>query len=266
MSTAVASKRVFDISLPGAWRYWHRNAMVFRRIWLLGIMAWFAEPVIYLVAMGLGLGRYLERVQGVEYIEFIAPGLLAVSTMFGATFSVTWDAWFKMERVGVYHAAMSTPLSVEDVALGEILWGATRATIYGSAFMVVATAFGVFRSWWGLLTLPAIALVGIVFAITGLIYTYKIRRVDYLAYYWTLFITPMFMFAGVFFPLERLPDWVRAIAWFMPLYHAANLMRSLMTEGNPGAALSSAYMARGGGIGPGVRSAAHVAQAAGRLT
>ena len=240
MSTAVATRRVFDVSLPGAWRYWHRNAMVFRRIWLLGIMAWFAEPVIYLVAMGLGLGRYLERVQGVEYIEFIAPGLLAVSTMFGATFSVTWDAWFKMERVGVYHAAMSTPLSVEDVALGEILWGATRATIYGSAFMVVATAFGVFRSWWGLLTLPAIALVGIVFAITGLIYTYAIRRVDYLAYYWTLFITPMFMFAGVFFPLERLPDWVRAIAWFMPLYHAANLMRSLMTEGNPGAALSSA--------------------------
>ncbi len=146
--------------------------MVFRRIWLLGIMAWFAEPVIYLVAMGLGLGKYLERVQGVQYIEFIAPGLLAVSTMFGATFSVTWDAWFKMERVGVYHAAISTPLSVEDVALGEILWGATRATIYGSAFMVVATAFGVFRSWWGLLTLPAIALVGVVFAITGLIYTY----------------------------------------------------------------------------------------------
>ena len=240
MSTAVATRRIFDISLPGAWRYWHRNAMVFRRIWLLGIMAWFAEPVIYLVAMGLGLGRYLERVQGVEYIEFIAPGLLAVSTMFGATFSVTWDAWFKMERVGVYHAAMSTPLSVEDVALGEILWGATRATIYGSAFMVVATAFGVFRSWWGLLTLPAIALVGLVFAITGLIYTYAIKRVDYLAYYWTLFITPMFMFAGVFFPLERLPDWVRAIAWFMPLYHAANLMRSLMTRGEPTAALSSA--------------------------
>ena len=241
MSTATITRpRAFDISLPGAWRYWHRNAMVFRRIWLLGIMAWFAEPVIYLVAMGLGLGKYLERVQGVEYIEFIAPGLLAVSTMFGATFSVTWDAWFKMERVGVYHAAINTPLSVEDVALGEILWGATRATIYGSAFMVVATAFGVFRSWWGLLTLPAIALVGLVFAITGLIYTYAIKRVDYLAYYWTLFITPMFMFAGVFFPLERLPDWVRAIAWFMPLYHAANLMRSLMTQGEPAAALSSA--------------------------
>jgi lipooligosaccharide transport system permease protein len=79
-----------------------------------------------------------------------------------------------------------------------------------------------------------------VFATLGLMYAYWIKRVDYLAYYWTLFITPMFMFAGVFFPLERLPDWVRTIAWFMPLYHAANLMRSLMTQGDPGAALGSA--------------------------
>jgi lipooligosaccharide transport system permease protein len=239
VATAARHQR-FDLSLRGAWRYWHRNATVFRRIWLLGIMAWFAEPVIYLVAMGLGLGQYLERIEGVEYITFIAPGLLSVSTMFGATFSVTWDAWFKMERTGVYHAASSTPLSVEDVALGEILWGATRATIYGSAFAVIATAFGVFQSWWGLLTIPAIALVGLVFAITGLIYTYTIKHVDYLAYYWTLFITPMFMFAGVFFPLERLPTWVRTIAWFMPLHHAADLMRALMTDGDPAAALRSA--------------------------
>lgn len=229
-----------DLSPRGAIRYWHRNATVFRRIWLLGMFAWFAEPVIYLIAMGLGLGTYLERIQDILYIDFIAPGLLAVSTMFGATFSVTWDAHFKMERSRVYDAASATPLSVEDVALGEILWGATRATIYGSAFAIVATLFGVFQSWWGLLTIPAIALVGVVFAISGLTYTYSIRHVDYLAYYWTLFITPMFMFAGVFFPLDRLPDWVRAIAWFMPLHHAAELMRALMTRGDPSAAAGAA--------------------------
>ncbi len=242
MTTAVAAPRSrrLDLSLRGAWRFWHRNATVFRRIWLLGIMAWYAEPVIYLVAMGLGLGKYLEEIQGVKYINFIAPGLLATSTMFGATFASTWDAWFKMERSGVYHAAASTPISVEDVALGEVLWAATRATIYGSAFTVIATLFGVFQSWWGLLTIPAIVLVGLVFAITGLIYTYSIKHVDYLAYYWTLFITPMFMFAGVFFPLERLPQWVRAIAWFMPLHHAANLMRALMVRGDPQAALGAA--------------------------
>ena len=97
-----------------------------------------------------------------------------------------------------------------------------------------------FRSWWGLLAIPAIALVGIVFATLGLMYAYWIKHVDYLAYYWTLVITPMFMFAGVFFPLDRLPTWVRAVAWFMPLHHAAELMRSLMTRADPAGAAGSA--------------------------
>jgi lipooligosaccharide transport system permease protein len=222
-----------DVSPAGAIRYWRRNVTVFRRTWLFGMIAWFAEPVIYLVAMGLGLGKYLANIQGIKYVEFIAPGLLAVSTMFGATFSVTWDAWFKLERVGVYEGARATPLSVEDIALGEVLWGTTRATIYGSAFAVVATAFGVFHTWWGLLIIPAVAIIGFVFSVTGLIFTYLIRRADYLAYYWTAFITPMFMFAGVFFPLDRLPHWVRTLAWFMPLHHAANLMRALALEAAP---------------------------------
>ena len=239
-TTTTARPRGFDVSLVGAMRYWHRNTVVFRRVWLFGLMAWFAEPVIYLVAMGIGLGQYLERIQGVRYIEFIAPGLLAVSTMFGATFSVTWDAWFKLERSGVYHSASATPLSVEDVGLGEILWGTTRAAIYGGAFAVIATLFGVFKSWWGLLVLPALVLVGFVFAVLGVTYTYAIRRVDYLAYYWTAFITPMFMFAGVFFPLDRLPGWVQTLAWFMPLHHAANLMRALAVDADPSRALGAA--------------------------
>ncbi len=242
MTTATVSRRSVpvDLSLQGAWRYWHRNATVFRRTWLFGLMAWFAEPVIYLVAMGLGLGKYLAQVKGIRYIDYIAPGLLGVSTMFGATFSVTWDAFFKLERVGVYEAARATPLSVEDIALGEVLWGTTRATIYGSAFAVVATLFGVFHTWWGLLEIPAIALIGFVFSVTGLIFTYLIRRADYLAYYWTAFITPMFMFAGVFFPLDRLPGWVRTLAWFMPLHHAVDLTRALALRGDPGQALASA--------------------------
>jgi len=240
--TAVAQRvrPSLDLSPKGAWRYWHRNATVFRRTWLFGMIAWFAEPVIYLVAMGLGLGRYLARIQGIRYVDFIAPGLLAVSTMFGATFSVTWDAWFKLERVGVYEAARATPLSVEDIALGEILWGTTRATIYGTAFAMVATVFGVFHTWWGLLAFPGIALTGFVFSVTGLIFTYLIRRADYLAYYWTAFITPMFMFAGVFFPLDKLPRWVRTLAWFMPLHHAADMIRALTLHPDPGRALGAA--------------------------
>jgi lipooligosaccharide transport system permease protein len=214
--------------------------VVFRRVWILGLMAWFMEPVIYLVAMGFGMGRYLEQVQGVRYIQFIAPGLLAVSAMYGATFEATWNAHFKMERQRVYDAASATPVSVMDVALGEVLWATTRATIYGGAFAVIATAFGLYRSWWGLLTIPSIALVGFVFAVFGLSYTYFVKRVDFLAYYWTMFLTPMFMFSGVFFPLDRLPDWLRTVAWFMPLYHGAELMRALMSDGDPARAAVAA--------------------------
>jgi lipooligosaccharide transport system permease protein len=229
-----------DATLTGAIRYWHRNAAVFRRTWLLGLMAWFAEPVIYLVAMGLGLGRYLEQIQGVDYIDFIAPGLLAVSAMFGAAFESTWNAFYKMERARIYDAVSSTPVSIEDIALGEVLWSTTRATAYGAAFALVALPFGVFHSWWGLLTVPAMALVGLIFSIFGLIYTYLVSRMDFLAYYWTGFLTPMFMFAGVFFPLDRLPGWVGTVAWFMPLHHGADMMRALMLEGDPVAALGSA--------------------------
>jgi len=232
--------RLPDARMGSAMRYWHRNAAVFRRTWLLGLMAWFAEPVIYLVAMGLGLGRYLETIQGVEYIDFIAPGLLAVSAMFGAAFESTWNAFYKMDRARVYDAVTSAPVSIEDVALGEVLWSTTRATAYGAAFAIVAIPFGVFHSWWGILTLPGMALIGLVFSIIGLCYTYLVTRMDFLAYYWTGFLTPMFMFSGVFFPLDRLPDWVGAIAWFMPLHHGADMMRALMLEGDPGAAAGAA--------------------------
>jgi len=229
-----------DISPVGAARYWLRNSVVFKRTWLLGLMAWFIEPVIYLVAMGIGLGKYLERVQGLKYINFIAPGLLAVSAMYGATFETTWNSWFKMEEGRIYDGVVATPLSVEDVALGEALWGTTRAAAYGAAFAIVAIPFGVFRSWWGILTIPALFLVGLCFALLGLAYTYWIKRIDYLSYYWTIFLTPMFMFAGVFFPLNRLPHWLRGIAWFMPLHHGTELMRALMTEGAPSKAAGSA--------------------------
>jgi lipooligosaccharide transport system permease protein len=221
-----------DISPVGAGRYWLRNSVVFRRTWLLAFVAWFIEPVIYLVAMGLGLGKYLESVGGLKYINFIAPGLLAVSAMYGATFETTWGAYFKMDELRVYDACVATPLTLEDVALGEALWGTTRASAYGTAFAIVAVPFGVFRSWWGILTIPALFLVGLNFSLFGLTYTYLVRRMDYLSHYWTIFLTPMFMFAGVFFPLDRLPHWLQQIAWFMPLHHATEMMRALMTEGD----------------------------------
>jgi len=228
------------VSLSHAWRYWLRNAAIFKHTYKLSLLAWFFEPFFYLIAMGLGLGRYLPQVQGIKYIDFIAPGLVALTTMYGSTFETTWNAFFKMDRGRIYEAAISTPLALEDVALGEALWGTTRAMIYGSAFIIVAFPFGVIHSWWSLLTPPALALIGMLFALLGLSFTYHIKKIDFLSYYWTLFLTPMFMFSGIFFPLEKLPAWVQTLSWFMPLRHAVELMRALLLTGDTGAAARAA--------------------------
>jgi len=228
------------VSLAHAWRYWLRNAVIFKHTYQLSLLGWFLEPVIYLVAMGLGLGKYLREVNGIPYMDFIAPGLVALSVMYGATFETTWNAFFKMERGRIYDAAIATPVELEDVALGEALWGATRASIYGAAFVVIALPFGVFHSWLGVLTPVALPLTGLMFSFMGLSFAYTIKQIDYLSYYWTLFLTPMFMFSGIFFPLDKLPGWVQTLAWFMPLRHCVELMRALLLQGDAVAAARAA--------------------------
>ncbi|MGH2706886.1 MAG: ABC transporter permease [Actinomycetota bacterium] len=234
---AAAILRRPQVSLRMAWRLWARNAFIYRRTYKLNILPNFFEPLLYLMAMGFGLGAYLSRVNGVRYIDFIAPGLVAVSAMYGASFEVTWNCFFKMAERNVYDGCIATPLTIEDVALGEILWGATRALIYGVTFLATASLFGVVHSWWALAAPMAIGLVGLMFSVIGLTYTAVIQNMDFFAYYWTLFITPMFLFSGIFFPLDRLPGWVQSVAWFVPLHQAARLMRALILQGDPWTAL-----------------------------
>jgi lipooligosaccharide transport system permease protein len=244
MSATTADVRTFvrvpRVSPSHAWRYWLRNATIFKHTYKLSLLAWFFEPFFYLIAMGFGLGKYLPQVQGIKYIDFIGPGLVALTAMYGATFEVTWNAFFKMDRGRIYEAAVSTPLALEDIALGEALWATTRAMIYGGAFIIVAIPFGVIHSWWTLLAPLALALIGTLFSFVGLSFTYYIRKIDFLSYYWTLFLTPMFMFSGIFFPLDRLPGWVQTLSWFMPLRHAVELMRALLLDGDPAAAARAA--------------------------
>jgi lipooligosaccharide transport system permease protein len=232
--------RVPDVRLRSAWRLWQRNASIYGKTWKINILPNFFEPFLFLLAMGLGLGGYLARIEGIRYMDFIAPGLAATAAMYGTTFEVTFNSFVKMQFGKVYDAVMSTPLSIEDVGVGELLWGTTRATIYGVAFLVVAALFGVIHSPWALISPLAIALIGMMFSVIGLAFTACIPLIDYLSYYWTLFITPMFLFSGIFFPLDRLPELVERIAWFTPLYHAVNLMRALWLTGDMAMALAAA--------------------------
>jgi lipooligosaccharide transport system permease protein len=232
--------RVPDVRPASAWRLWERNASIYRKTYKVNILPNFFEPFFYLLAMGLGLGAYLSRIQGVEYIDYIAPGLVATAAMFGTSFEVTFNCFVKMQFGKIYDAAMATPLSIEDIGLGELLWGTTRALIYGQVFLLIAAAFGVIHTPLALFSPIAITMIGMMFSVIGLTFTAIIPLIDYFTYYWTLWITPMFLFSGIFFPLDRFPEWAQVLAWFMPLHHAVNLMRAITLTGDVRAALLAA--------------------------
>jgi lipooligosaccharide transport system permease protein len=160
--------------------------------------------------------------------------------MWAASFETTWTIYFKMEEKRLYDAILATPVEVPDLVTGEVVWAATRAIIYGSTFLVIVAAFGLIASPWALAVPPFLALGGACFGMLGITFSALAARVDLYSYYFTLFVTPMFLFSGIFYPFDRLPDWVGVVAWFTPLYHLVNITRSLILSPDLGLVLGNA--------------------------
>jgi len=235
---ATAGIPTAPLTVSGAARVWLRNFTVYRHTFKFNILPNFFEPVFYLLSMGIGLGAYVAGVAD-SYLAWVAPGLLAASAMNGATFEVTYNVFVKIVFDRTYDAILSTPITVEEIAAGEIAWAVTRAGIYGAAFLVVMAAFGLVTTPLALLAIPASLLIGLVFAGIGLTFTALNRQIDLYSYYFTLFLTPLFLFSEIFFPLDRMPEALRVLALATPLYHAVRLCRYLLLGTNPGAALAS---------------------------
>ena len=211
-----------------AWRVWQRNWDVFMRLWRVELWPGFLEPVIILLAMGFGLGAFVQPISGQSYLQFIAPGLVASSAMFSASFECTYGSYIRMSFQKTYDAILATPVMVEDVVTGEVLWGATRALFSGGVVLLVITAFGLVQSPAALLVLALLFLQGLAFSSLSLFFTGLAASIYTFNYYFTLFITPLFFFSGIFFPLEQLPAVFQTISWFTPLTHAVNLYRALV--------------------------------------
>jgi lipooligosaccharide transport system permease protein len=219
------------LALPNpvmAWRVWRRDLRVFSYLWKGALLPTFLDPVVYLLAMGFGLGTYLASINGIPYKDFIASGLVASAAMWATVFETTYNVHFRMTEYRLYDNVLSTPVEVEDLVLGEMAWACTRAVIYGTAFLVVVLAFGLINSPWAILTPVFLVLGAACFAAIGLSFTAIVGKVDYFTYYYTLFVTPMFLFSGIFYPLDRLPDWTHVVAWFTPLYHLVRITRELI--------------------------------------
>jgi lipooligosaccharide transport system permease protein len=218
-------------SLRSAYAAYEHQWLLYLRTWRGSIFGSFAQPVLFLVAMGIGLGGFVDASGSgaidVPYIQFLAPALLVSTVMQGSTFEATFPVLGGFRWNRRYHAMYATPLSPYAIAFGQIAWIATRATIVATIFCGVIIAFGAAGSPGIVWTIPVGTLTALAFA--GPIAAYMTTQRDTTSFnaIWRFGITPLFLFSGTFFPIESLPEQVRWIAWLLPLWHGVDLARAL---------------------------------------
>ena len=217
-----------------AFRIVQRNAIVYRRIWRGSVFSSFLQPTLYLMSLGVGVGSLIDprRVAaipaGASYLQFLAPGLLAAACMQVASFESAWPITGKILWRRNYHAILATPLAIDDLIVGELLWMGIRLTTVGTAFLLVASSFGVMRIGGAtLLAMLLAVLTGLAFSAPIIAYAATLKTGEHFNVLFRLIITPLFMFSGVFFPIDHLPSPVQWIAKASPLYHGVQLVRGL---------------------------------------
>jgi len=229
-----------------SWRFirmWQRNRDVFLRLWRSIAPGFIFEPIILLLALGLGFGHFMGVIDGQDYIYFIVPGVIASYVMTSATFECTYGAFFRMEYRRTYDSILATPLNIEDVVAGEIFWGATRSLVTATIILVVAALFQLLPSPWVLLVPVVAVLEGVMFASIGMVFVSLAPSIYSFNYYFTLFIAPITFFSGAFFPLDSFPEAVQVVSSIVPLTPAVELIRALVQgEFHPGLLLSLAYI------------------------
>lgn len=209
-------------------RVWERDFLAWRKIYASSLLLNFGEPFMNLLALGFGLGAYVAKLDNVSFAAYIAPGLLCSTCMMGVTFDAAFGGFERLHDNGVYDALVTGPLEVADLVGGELLWQMTRSALYGATFLLVILALGLVRAWSALLVLPLMVFSGAIFGALALVVACAARLQDHLFYYFSLAITPMFMFSGIFFPVQSLPPPARVVIWFTPLYHLVNVARYLV--------------------------------------
>jgi lipooligosaccharide transport system permease protein len=179
----------------------------------------------------------VKEINGVPYVKFIAPGIIASSAMFAATYECTYGTYVKMVYQKTFDAILSTPVNVGDLIAGELMWGATKSMLYGTIIIVVISLFGLVDSPQIVAAVPLLFVSGLIFAEISMICTALVPGIDTFNYFYTLLMTPMFLFSGIFFPIGTLPPLVAKIAFFTPLYHLVNVCRA----SSSGAVVSSLW-------------------------
>jgi lipooligosaccharide transport system permease protein len=244
LGEAAGLLRVLPVPLRsrGSLHLVERHARVYRHAWLM-LVSGLLEPLFYLLSIGVGLSKLVGGVAGVSYTAFVAPALLASSSMNGALFDSTFNVFFRLKYAKLYDALLATPMRAGDVALGEISWALIRGGLYACAFMVIMLAMGLVHSLWAVLTVPVALLIAFAFAAAGMAGTTYMRSWQHFEFV-TLATLPMFLFSASFYPLSVYPGPLQVVVECTPLYQGVALLRGLtLGPVGPGMLLHALYLA-----------------------
>jgi lipooligosaccharide transport system permease protein len=206
---------------------WFRHMRVYTRNLVSNGLPPFLEPLIFLAGVGLGLGAYVDRMQGVSYLQFLATGLLVTTAMFTAAFECSYGTFIRLEFEKVYDGMLGASLNANDLIIGEMIWAGTKGLFFTSAVMLVVSVFGILPLG-SMVWTPLVGFVtGLMFAALSLLVTSWVKSINHFSFYFTGFLSPMFFFSGVVFPLDKLPSFVQPLAELVPLTHSVRLARSL---------------------------------------
>lgn len=219
-----------QLMLIQAMRVWYRNYIIFKRTWLVSVFWVILEPVFMLAALGFGLGAYVKTMGGVSYAEFFFPGLLCSSTMMVAFFEGTYGNFSKLSYSKVYSAQMLSPVTIPELIVGDLFWGASKGILSAIAILFVGQFFGLGQSLGAVATLPVLFLNAWIFSCVGMIVTSMVRNYDQIIYPTSGLIVPMSLFAGTYFPVDELHPAFRMLSYLLPLTHVTTVVRGMALD------------------------------------
>src|SRR3954469_20652056 len=212
---------------------WRRNFLVWRKLAIPSMLGNLADPMLYMLGLGYGLGSLLPQGDGTPYITLLAAGTVCYSTMSSASFEALYSAFSRMQIQKTWDAILNTPMGLDDVVLAEVVWAASKSFLSGTAIVVIIWVLGLSHSPLTLWILPLTILIGLTFGALGLVMTALAPSYDFFMYYFTLVVTPMVLLCGVFFPIAQLPPLLQHVAAAFPLAHAISLGRPLVLDQVP---------------------------------
>jgi lipooligosaccharide transport system permease protein len=227
-----------------------RQYLVWRRIVWSSLTTNVVNPIIFLFAFGFGLGAVVDRMAGLSYLAFVVPGMMAYSAMFAASFETTIGSYARYNMQKTWDATLATPVTLQELLLGEAFWATCKAMLSAICVLIVGALWGGVASLGGaLLSLPLIFVAAFAFATCGLVATAYAKSWEFFSYFFTFWITPMFVFSGVFFGVDRFPDYIEPVAWILPMTHLVEVVRPLVTGQPLGLLQASGHVAYVGALG-----------------